>query len=275
MSYKNDSELVIANKYGAASSAAKAELYETYDKLTDLTVGGNTVGGGAGFGKAGSFLVELSRLLAPGAFMPYMGQQYMSIPGTSFSAPVSGGNGGLAGSTTPFGIGNVGVFPGFPSGNAAFLEDDLTGEAASILDPLSADSDELSETGAAASLVGYNNPSSNVNLSGALGFGSSVLLPMAGLISGIGGVMSSMAPYMGEYGIGGIVGGNLLQGTGGALAAAVSHVSQNVVNNADITLSNKVRNIETVVKMLDAQADVARKMLKNSIEGDKKSIDGL
>ena len=31
MSYKNDHALTIANKYGGASSAAKAELYETYD----------------------------------------------------------------------------------------------------------------------------------------------------------------------------------------------------------------------------------------------------
>ena len=39
MSYKNDHELVIANKFGSASSLAKAELYETYDRLRDITCG--------------------------------------------------------------------------------------------------------------------------------------------------------------------------------------------------------------------------------------------
>ena len=38
VSYKNMHSLTIANKYGSASSIAKAELYETYDRLRDLTV---------------------------------------------------------------------------------------------------------------------------------------------------------------------------------------------------------------------------------------------
>lgn len=38
MAYKNDSYLVIANKFGSASGDAKAMLWETYDKLRDLTV---------------------------------------------------------------------------------------------------------------------------------------------------------------------------------------------------------------------------------------------
>ena len=37
MAYKNDSYLVIANKFGSASGDAKAMLFETYDKLRDLT----------------------------------------------------------------------------------------------------------------------------------------------------------------------------------------------------------------------------------------------
>ena len=33
MSYRYDHALTIANKWGSASSAAKAELYETYDTV--------------------------------------------------------------------------------------------------------------------------------------------------------------------------------------------------------------------------------------------------
>ncbi len=46
MSYKNDSNLVIANRFGDASSAAKAQLWETYDRLRDLTVSGSGTGTG-------------------------------------------------------------------------------------------------------------------------------------------------------------------------------------------------------------------------------------
>ena len=51
MSYKNDSYLVIANKFGKASSDAKAQLFETYDRLRDITVSGSSLDG-AGFGTA-------------------------------------------------------------------------------------------------------------------------------------------------------------------------------------------------------------------------------
>ena len=48
-----------------------------------------------------------------------------------------------------------------------------------------------------------------------------------------------------------------------------------ITANADIILSNKVRNIETVCKMLDTQGDVVKKMLKESIDGDSKAIQNL
>ena len=44
MAYKNDSYLVIANKFGSAGSDAKVQLWETYDKLRDLTVSGSGLG---------------------------------------------------------------------------------------------------------------------------------------------------------------------------------------------------------------------------------------
>ena len=53
MAYKNDSYLVIANKFSSASGDAKAQLWETYDQLRDLTVSGN--GLGSGFGATGGF----------------------------------------------------------------------------------------------------------------------------------------------------------------------------------------------------------------------------
>ena len=57
MAYKNDSYLVIANKFGSASGDAKAQLWETYDQLRDLTVSGN--GLGSGFGATGGFLYNI------------------------------------------------------------------------------------------------------------------------------------------------------------------------------------------------------------------------
>ena len=87
MSYKNDHALTIANKWGAASSSAKAELYETYDRLRDLTVSGST-GTGSGFGSAGGFLWQLANLFAPSAYMPILGgSSSMNIPGTSYWSP--------------------------------------------------------------------------------------------------------------------------------------------------------------------------------------------
>ena len=74
---------------------------------------------------------------------------------------------------------------------------------------------------------------------------------------------------------GSLVLGNLLQGTGSAATAAYRNVTGQVLTNADTILSNKVRNIETVVKMLDTQSDIVRKSLKNSIEGDSKLVDEI
>ena len=59
MAYKNDSHLVISNKFGGLSGDAKAMLFETYDLLRDITVSGSA-SDGAGFGTAGSFLWKTS-----------------------------------------------------------------------------------------------------------------------------------------------------------------------------------------------------------------------
>ena len=91
MAYKNDSYLVIANKFGSASGDAKAMLWETYDKLRDLTVSGN--GAGTGFGMAGSFLYRIASLMSPSSFANVFGSsETMNIPGTSYNSSLGGGS---------------------------------------------------------------------------------------------------------------------------------------------------------------------------------------
>jgi len=61
MSYKNDGNLVILNKFSTASSDAKAQMFEVYDRLRDITVSGQASNGG-GFGTLGNFLWQFSTL---------------------------------------------------------------------------------------------------------------------------------------------------------------------------------------------------------------------
>ena len=100
-------------------------------------------------------------------------------------------------------------------------------------------------------------------------------MPLAGIVSGWGGIMTAAAPYLGEFGLPAVVMGNLMQGTTSAALSAYQSVSSNIIANADTILSQKVANIETVCKMLDTQGDVAKKMLKEGIEGDSKAIQDL
>ena len=100
-------------------------------------------------------------------------------------------------------------------------------------------------------------------------------MPLAGLVSGWGGIMTAAAPYLGEFGLPAVVMGNLMQGTTSAALSAYQSVSQNVLSNADTILSQKVANIETVVKMLDTQSDIVRKMLKDDLESNSQEIENL
>lgn len=269
MSYKNDSYLVIANKFGTASSDAKAHLFETYDRLRDLTVSGPSLSG-SGFGTAGNFLWQLASLMSPGAFMPMMGgTQSMSIPGTSYWSPVSGGTSQLDGGNSAFGIGGLGSYPGFPSGAAPVLwgfgsDGVMTGGASSI-----------STASNVASMTGVNAAAYGVGMTSGFGYGANWVMPTAGVISGWGGIMQAMGPYLGGFGLPATVIGNLMQGTGGAAVAAYQNVTGRISSNADIILSNKVRNIETVVKMLDTQGDIVKKMLKENIDSDNKAIQNM
>ncbi|GBF23252.1 hypothetical protein tpqmel_0656 [Candidatus Gastranaerophilus sp. (ex Termes propinquus)] len=271
MAYRNDSELVIANKYGMASSLAKAELYETYDRLRDLTVSGYAAAG-SGFGSGGNFLWQLASLFSPGAFMPMMGgSQMMNIPGTSYWSPVTGATSAVQYGSSAFGIGNLGSYPGFPSGAAPIqwgfgTEGVPTGGAASMATGYAVP---------AAGITGLNAAAYAAGTGAGFSFGQNIVMPVAGMVSGWGGLLQAMAPYMGQWGLGAIVAGNLMQGTGNAAVAAYQNVTGRITSNADIILSDKVRNIETVVKMLDTQAEIVRKGLKDKIEGDSKLIQNL
>ena len=255
MAYKNDSYLVIANKFGSASGDAKAQLFETYDKLRDLTVSGS--GSGTGFEMTGSFLYRMASLLAPSSFATVFGaSEMMNIPGTSYSSQFTG--------NSAFGIDSLYNYSGFPGGGAApvswGLDGYATGGAASILSGWGSDTGVA--TGYASGIGGIADIASAAayGVGTANGFGMAarnIVLPIAGVISGWGGIMQAM------------------QGTTSAALAAYQNVTGNITANADVILSNKVRNIETVCKMLDTQGDVVKKMLKESIDGDSKAIQNL
>lgn len=271
MSYKNDHALTIANKYGAASSAAKAELYETYDRLRDLTVSGST-GTGSGFGTAGGFLWQLANLFSPSSFMPTLGgSSMMNIPGTSYWSPNYASKSYYDSGTNSFGVSGLSSFTGFPSGAAGIslgfgTEGAPTGGAAGMATGYAV---------SAAGLAALNSASYAAGGTAGMGFGRNIVMPIAGLISGWGGILQSIAPYAGSFGLGAIVAGNLMQGTSSAALAAYQNITGNITNNADVILEDKVRNIETICKMLDTQADIVRQTLKSGMESDSKLVDDL
>lgn len=302
MAYKNDSNLVIANKLSTSSSDAKAHLFETYDRLRDITVSGPTISG-SGFDTAGSFLWQMARLFSPSAFMPTMGgNSSLNIPGTSYWSPVSGGNGVVNGGYSSFGMGGLGNYPGFPGGAAPLSMSGIyTGGASSTVNGVGSmlDNSGLSalngmggySTGGAAGMSGYSTGGASgiggiadiasaaaygLGTANGYGFGGvNFALPLAGVIAGWGGIMQAAAPYLGEYGLPAMVMGNLMQGTSSAALSAYQNITGRIQANADTILTNKVRNIETVCKMLDTQGDVVRKMLKEGIESDSKAIQNI
>jgi hypothetical protein len=270
MANKNDSYLVIANKFSSASGDAKAQLWETYDKLRDLTVSGP--GMGTGFESAGGFLYNIAALLSPSAFGHVFGaSEIMNVPGTSYYNKFSGGS--------SYGVDSLYNYSGFPGGAAPVSWGLATGGAASLFDGWGS-SLSGTATGYASSVGGIADVASaaayGVGAANGYGFlGKNLLMPLAGLISGWGGIMQAAAPYLGEYGLPAMVMGNLMQGTTSAALAAYQNVTGNITASADTILSTKVRNIETVCKMLDTQGDVVKKMLKEDIDGDSKAIQNM
>ena len=271
MSYKNDSNLVIANRFSDASSAAKAQMWETYDRLRDLTVSGS--GTGTGFEAAGGLLYNIASLLAPSSFATvFGGSETMNISGTSYYSKTN--------TNSAYGVDSLYNYSGFPNGAASIssIYGLSTGGAASLLGGWGTDTGVA--TGYASSISGLADITSaaayGIGTGSGLGkIASNIVMPFASCISGFGGILTAISPYLGVYGAGTTVLGNLMQGTSSAALAAYQNVTGNITNSADVILSTKVRNIETVCKMLDTQGDVAKKMLKEGIDGDSKAIQNL
>jgi len=285
MTYFNDSLLVISNQMGLSSAQAKAELFETYDKIRDLTVGGTNIGDAGGYGALSSFLMNAARLVAPTSFMPILGNSSMNVPGTSYYSSISGGNSILPGGQAAFGMGSMGTYPGFPSGGAAAIGTlglPLLMGIGNTFSSLSNDftvgafSEDAALTGGAASVVSGNSysPSGDLlyGISAASGKFSDYVLPTAGVIGGVGSLISSVAPYFGPFGLVAGTSARLLSGYAGAALSAYQTTTGRVINNADAILAMKVKNIETIVKELDTQGDILKKMLKTGIEADSKAI---
>ncbi len=268
MSYKNDSYLVISNKYGGLSSDATAMLFETYDLLRDITVSGSA-SDGAGFGTAGSFLWKLASMISPSAFMSSMGGgTAINIPGTSYWSPSNS----TSSLNSAFGIGSLSQYTGFTGGAAPIVQ----GFGSSLSEGyVTGGASALTSVSDIAGSAGMNALTYTAGLASGFGFGDSFLLPAAGIVSGFGGILQAMSPYLGSFGLGTTLVGNLLQGVSSAPLAAYQKVTSSILSNADTILQNKVKNIETVVKMLDAQNDVVKKMLKDDIEGMSDKIQNL
>ena len=270
MSYKNDSYLVISNKYGGLSSDAKAVLFETYDLLRDITVSGSA-SDGAGFGTAGSFLWKLASMISPSSFMSTMGGgTAINIPGTSYWTP----NNMTSGTSASFGIGSLSQYKGFTGGASPIVQG--FGAASAVADGcLTGGASSLTSVSDIAGSTGVNALAYTAGLASGFGFGDSFLLPAAGVVSGFGGILQAISPYLGSFGLGTTMIGNLLQGVSSAPLAAYQKVTSNILSNADTVLQNKVKNIETVCKMLDAQNDVVKKMLKDDMDGMKDKIQNM
>ncbi|MGE0201083.1 MAG: hypothetical protein AB7P76_08955 [Candidatus Melainabacteria bacterium] len=306
MSYKNDSELVILNKYSKANNIAKAELFETYDRLRDLTISGPTLGG-SGFGKFASVLMNIARMFGAAPFIPTFGSEAVNIPGTSYYQPFTGGTAVLPGGQAAFGLAPFGQFTGFPSGGAASIDaafSDITplamfssngigsfaseglgfagiGDSGFPMESLAGGfSGVLPGGGVVAGGASALSTAGNITALGTgaaagAGFGRNWVMPAAGIVSGIGGLLTTLGPFFGPFGLAAAAGGTVMSGLAGAALHSFQAVSQRILNNADTILTEKIKNLETTVKQLDAQSAVLTKLLKESVDSDKKALDNL
>lgn len=304
--------------YDKANGAAKAELFETYDRLRDLTVSGPALGG-SGLGKFGSLLMNIARMIGGSPFLPTFGSEAINIPGTSYYAPITGGTGITPGGQAAFGLAPFSNVTGYPSGGAApidnasvtplsyFSSSGIGSFGVSELGfsgigdfsfPMTATIGGLGTgvlAGGAASVDGASGPLGNgwiaggasglstaatagglaVGTSAGAGFGRNWVMPAAGIVSGIGGLLTTLGPFFGPFGIAAAAGGAVMSGVSGAILSSFQNVSNRILNNADTILTAKIKNLETTIKQLDAQEDILKKLLKESVEGDKKALDNL
>jgi hypothetical protein len=311
MSYKNDSLLVILNKYGKAAGIAKNELYETYDRIRDLTVSGPSISG-SGLGKFSSFLLNIARTFGATSFSPTLGSEAVNIPGTSYYGPITGGSGIIPGGQAAFGLAPFSQYTGFPTGGAAPIGYAPTPATSSLGGPLGwfsargigalngagqrmskflglGDQEYPTQDSIGGFAVGGASPVTATTTAGALssaggaiagtaagaGFGRNFVMPAASLMSAVGGLLTTLGPFFGPMGLAGVAAGSVLNGIGGAVLSSYQHVSNRIIANADIVLTDKVKNLESTIKMLDAQQDIIKKLLKESLDGDKKALDNI
>jgi hypothetical protein len=290
MSYKNDSELVILNRYDKINSDTKALLFETYDRIRDLTISGPTIGG-SGLGKFSSFLINAARMLGSSAFQPILGNESINIPGTSYYAPITGGTGQTAGGQAAFGLAPFAQTSGFVGGGAAPIQPTTapwwgrlgfgrkTSHPIDLLPttlPASLPGIGGRIAGGAAGVAGIAAAGGAVTgATAGAGFGRNWVMPAAGIMSGIGGLLTTLGPYFGPFGLAGAAAGSILNGLSGAVLGSFQRVGQQVLVNADSILNAKVRNLEANSRMLDAQIEVVKKMVRDGLEGDKKLLEDL
>jgi hypothetical protein len=287
MSYKNDSSLVVLNRYDKINTELKASLFETYDRIRDLTVSGPTLGG-SGLGKFSSFLINAARMFGSPAFQPILGNESINIPGTSYYAPISGGTGITAGGQAAFGLSPFSQSQGFVGGGAASITASNNshwwqrlgfGGAATAntgVLPHSLSGIGGYVAGGAGGVAGIAAAGGAVTgATAGAGFGRNWVVPAAGIVSGIGGLLTTLGPYFGPFGLAGAAAGSILNGLSGAVLGSFQRVGQQVLVNADTILAAKVRNLEASSKMLDAQIDVVKKLVKDDLDGDKKLLEDL
>lgn len=188
-----------------------------------------------------------------------------------------------SGGTASFGYGQLGSFPGYPSGGAApaiglYAIPSMT-NIGGAFGSMTGNSVNGLLTGGAASIVGDDSMISGVGamtgITTGAGGGGSVALPLAGFVSGVGGLMQAIGPYFGPYGAAASITGNMLTGFGGSVYNGYQRAQGQILNNADTILEGKVLNIETIVQELNTQSDVIRKMLKESVDSDSKALQNL
>jgi hypothetical protein len=324
MAYKNDSVQTIMGRYGKASDAVQTEMYETWDAIRHMAVSGNALGG-SGLGAFNSFLMNIARMFGSPAFSPILGSQAISIPGTQYYAPFSGGTGIVPGGQSSFGLAQFSQATSFPSlGGAApvsglnglgdlglfsqlgagsglfdfggvgdynFPSTGFIGGAAAGIDGISSYGSSFTPTmgrvaggqvvgGALGDAFGGIGAVGTVAATGAgmatgLGLGRNWLMPTASALSGIGGLLTTLGPLFGPIGLAGVAAGGLLNGTAGAILSGFQQTNQRVLANADTVHEEKLRHLDVTKKMLGAQSEILKKMLKEAYDGDKKALENL
>jgi hypothetical protein len=320
MAYKNDSIQTIMARYGKASDAIETEMYETWDAIRHMAVGGNALGG-SGMGAFSSFLMNIGRMFGSPAFSPILGSQAISIPGTNYYAPISGGTGIVPGGQASFGLAPWAQFTGLPTGGAApvlegweafqalglgnestafggigdynFPAEGFIGGAAAPVSAGNTTAQAFQGTatlftqpvaggqvvGGADSFGGIGTAGSVVatgaGIASGLGLGRNWLMPTASAISGIGGLLTTLGPLFGPIGLAGVAAGGIMNGVAGAILNGFQQTNQRILANADTVMEEKLRHLDVSKKMIGAQSEILKKMLKEAYESDKKALDEL